>query len=828
MPHVSAEDFRCTLEQNNTRLAFFIGAGVSYDSPASLPLAGEWKAALIEGLLGCSTIDTRMGSCREPLIEFARSIPLESLFQPIQKVTSDAVFSAGFSTVAKARPNRSHLAIAKLAKAERVSSLITTNFDTCLELALDRYGVPYRVAATPADFLSLAGPPNPAKGGHPLWLPFSPTLGRYDQEIDDRPAAKSPRSHPTDRPGLLVAKIHGSADQPKSIVATMERIMSGLPWGTCRTIAPILNSETVVFVGWSDADIDLTPLLKVPNPTPTYWLHHAPTGAVSGGVLDLLMVRGKATQVVECDVPRWLAALAGLPEVKMRRGTDSDRKRWRVLVQEWCASLLPVECDLILSSLLMRAGYLHEAVHLAKCILAKKGVSFRARAFGALICSRVLLAQEKRDRAVAVLHQVAGQRPLNRNTVSIRLAEAKCYCHTTNQADAERLIAKIARWSKDNGDHGSAAYCTLHRAEKKLASMGTWEMALASLGVFVGSELVQATERGMVFAGDFEGLIAFLLLLARVRVALNAFDKAREHVLRAHELVTIYGDTILLVNVTNHVGVVEAQAGSLATAREWFARAAKLADEYGLPLEAGFARMNAGLTWEAEDKHLSESLLQEASELIEPLGLVTYTRMIRHNRPKGKPLSKQPEPRAARAIRRLISQYRGIPSTFRLRATPSAGLSDSDVTSMIKRLDLYERDYNPGGMGIPHSYASVHFEDVTVILDSVTGLTWATHHSGLLSFDQSNVYLSDLNNRTFGSFNDWRLPTLEEALSLVEVDGRRDGALGPPTSVWTSDKRLSGEIWVVGYVTGECGRVTNDSFSRMSVLPVRTCFPETN
>jgi hypothetical protein len=56
MPHISAEDFRCKLERNNTRLAFFIGAGVSYDSPASLPLAVEWKAALIEGLLGRSTI----------------------------------------------------------------------------------------------------------------------------------------------------------------------------------------------------------------------------------------------------------------------------------------------------------------------------------------------------------------------------------------------------------------------------------------------------------------------------------------------------------------------------------------------------------------------------------------------------------------------------------------------------------------------------------------------------------------------------------------------------------------------------------------------------
>ena len=103
--YISGEDFRCQLEQNSRRVAFFLGAGVSHDSPASLPLAAEWKTALIDGLLAHGTIEVRTGSCREPLREFVKSIPLESLFQPIQKVTTDDVFSAGFSIVAAARPN---------------------------------------------------------------------------------------------------------------------------------------------------------------------------------------------------------------------------------------------------------------------------------------------------------------------------------------------------------------------------------------------------------------------------------------------------------------------------------------------------------------------------------------------------------------------------------------------------------------------------------------------------------------------------------------------------------------------------------------------------
>ena len=206
--------------------------------------------------------------------------------------------------------------------------------------------------------------------------------------------------------------------------------------------------------------------------------------------------------------------------------------------------------------------------------------------------------------------------------MSLKLAEVKCYCHTPDQAKADKLIGEVARWSIDTDDWGAGAYCSLHYAEWDLATVGLLAKTLY---------LVQGTERGMVFAGDFEGIIRFLTLLARVRLALNDFDKAREHVLRAHELVTIYKDAILLAHVTNGVGMVEAQAASLTTAREWFTRAAQLADEYGLPLEAGLARMNAGLTWTTEDKRLSEVLLQQASDLIEPLGLYTYTNMIRRN-----------------------------------------------------------------------------------------------------------------------------------------------------------------------------------------------------
>ena len=200
-----------------------------------------------------------------------------------------------------------------------------------------------------------------------------------------------------------------------------------------------------------------------------------------------------------------------------------------------------------------------------------------------------------------------------------------------------------------------------------------------------------------------------------------------------------------------------------------------------------------------------------------------------------------PTPAPAIAVRAFMSRHSGTPPPVQLRAAPRSDLGDSEVVSMIKRLDLFEKDYNPTGVGIQHSYVAFRFEGGDVVLDSMTGLAWAPcryppwttfqeavraiDEDRLLTHEGSAAFLSDLNMRSFGSFRDWRLPTIEEALSLVELGGRRDWTLGRPNAIWTSDKTSNGSIWVVGYINGDCGRLDNSSFWEMSILPVRTWLP---
>jgi len=88
-----------------------------------------------------------------------------------------------------------------------------------------------------------------------------------------------------------------------------------------------------------------------------------------------------------------------------------------------------------------------------------------------------------------------------------------------------------------------------------------------------------------------------------------------------------------------------------------------------------------------------------------------------------------------------------------------------------------------------------------------------------LSFADAETYTRDLNNQRFASYNDWRLPTLEEAMSLKEAQAR-DGLYidpvfdGTHSWIWTTDKPSA---WVVDFCNGYCvrNRVTYRHFVRV-------------
>ncbi|MDG6027480.1 MAG: DUF1566 domain-containing protein [Candidatus Brocadia sp.] len=73
------------------------------------------------------------------------------------------------------------------------------------------------------------------------------------------------------------------------------------------------------------------------------------------------------------------------------------------------------------------------------------------------------------------------------------------------------------------------------------------------------------------------------------------------------------------------------------------------------------------------------------------------------------------------------------------------------------------------------SIARPHGE--VAVYDHISGLIWQQAGSlREMNYRDAKNYISAMNKERFAGYHDWRLPTLEEAISLVEP-AKKDGGL---------------------------------------------------
>lgn len=146
-----------------------------------------------------------------------------------------------------------------------------------------------------------------------------------------------------------------------------------------------------------------------------------------------------------------------------------------------------------------------------------------------------------------------------------------------------------------------------------------------------------------------------------------------------------------------------------------------------------------------------------------------------------------------------------------LRSKPSK-LDKNDVENLIEKYDFFDINLNPAGKGLNHRYNFQRINNDSIIFDAVTGLSWQQSGSDeKMGFENINKYIDDLNEKRFAGFNDWRLPTIEEAISLVEPEEKNDGYIDPIFNsvqnwIWTADqvKDESLAAWSIDFFYGEC------------------------
>ena len=140
------------------------------------------------------------------------------------------------------------------------------------------------------------------------------------------------------------------------------------------------------------------------------------------------------------------------------------------------------------------------------------------------------------------------------------------------------------------------------------------------------------------------------------------------------------------------------------------------------------------------------------------------------------------------------------PQHFHLR---SAGriVAEDEVAGIVKHYGFFETN-NPDGTFQNHL---VQTDNKEIVKDISTGLLWQRQGSEIGSFRQLQTWMAGINRAGLAGFNDWRLPTIEEALSLLRGEKGKHGSYIHPCFdfkqgyVFTADRRKPGGYWFVDF-----------------------------
>lgn len=218
-------------------LSVFCGAGISVPSgiPTVIPLI---KNLLRQ--LDCSETD---------LLSFLKNndfpIPFESIIQVLRETLvyqENKPFLPEFVRLFDAKSNANHYLLAQLFEQQKIKTIITTNFDCCIENAFTNYET------------------------------------RHKQLIVYNEPEKSLRN--TEVEGKII-KVHGSTETPLSIGATVDQITKNESFSKNQIILGkvLTSSPAILFLGYSCSDKwDVTRIFntytKEEKPEIVFWQHN--------------------------------------------------------------------------------------------------------------------------------------------------------------------------------------------------------------------------------------------------------------------------------------------------------------------------------------------------------------------------------------------------------------------------------------------------------------------------------------------------------------------------------------------------------------------------
>lgn len=206
-------------------------------------------------------------------------------------------------------------------------------------------------------------------------------------------------------------------------------------------------------------------------------------------------------------------------------------------------------------------------------------------------------------------------------------------------------------------------------------------------------------------------------------------------------------------------------------------------------------------------------------DLFEDGGLEKVVRAIRASLQSG-----HQRPTTIPAFSIPIMQPPAVQPQVLLRARAVENFYADAVEKMLREKDFFDSSYHKEGKGLKHMYEVVTRNRAKLVMDRITGLTWQQSGSEKwMIFAKSQEYAENLNHNQFAGFSDWRLPTVEEAMSLMEPE-KMNGDLHIDSVfekalrwIWTADKKSASVVWLVSFSGGNCRASTAgyDGFVRV-------------
>ncbi|MEW6221455.1 MAG: DUF1566 domain-containing protein [Thermodesulfobacteriota bacterium] len=166
-----------------------------------------------------------------------------------------------------------------------------------------------------------------------------------------------------------------------------------------------------------------------------------------------------------------------------------------------------------------------------------------------------------------------------------------------------------------------------------------------------------------------------------------------------------------------------------------------------------------------------------------------------------------------------------------LRAQPRV-LAEADLPALIAARNFFEASHNPCGC---FPLQLVDNQDGLTLTERVTGLVWQRDgHDETVSFLRLGRWRGEVNRAGLAGHHDWRLPTLDEALSLLTPEKNACGLHLPPgfsprqAFIYTSDTHKPGGYWYVDFRQAKAfwaGGTLAGGFGRLcrSVGPEPSC-----